>query len=257
MNQLQEIAGSRRRWEGTVNNRYFLFGMYLKNARESFKLTQAQLAKKMGVSIQTISNWECGQCLPPSNKTPHLAKIFGVGELDIMKVRAQATYAKYKNKLEMQGTYILPGPGDESDGDYEKMLTKPSLFQSSSILLIDSQTTENPTGLLKNQQGWSGKRYDNNLIPTRQFGFHLLDKSMEPEFRQGSVIICDTSRRIPETICGVLIKIKNTPPLFRVYVKEKNKIELKPHNKEFPTQVIKTGNIEWIYPVVKSILETI
>ena len=39
-------------------------GNFIEEKRKQKKLTQQQLAKKIGVSNRTISNWENGKCMP-------------------------------------------------------------------------------------------------------------------------------------------------------------------------------------------------
>ena len=46
--------------------------------RKEKKLTQGQLAEKLGVSEQAVSKWEKGQCAPDVSLFPLLAEIFGV-----------------------------------------------------------------------------------------------------------------------------------------------------------------------------------
>lgn len=41
---------------------------YLKKRRIALDMTQRELAEKVGVHIQYVSNWECGKCGPPSAK---------------------------------------------------------------------------------------------------------------------------------------------------------------------------------------------
>ena len=43
------------------------FGARLKLARNHLALTQAELALELNVTIQTISNWEVGRCVPWSH----------------------------------------------------------------------------------------------------------------------------------------------------------------------------------------------
>ena len=51
--------------------------MRLKIFREQNGLKQKELALKMGVEQNTISQWESGERLPRADKPPQLAKILG------------------------------------------------------------------------------------------------------------------------------------------------------------------------------------
>lgn len=53
-------------------------GMKLSELRKKNNMTQLELADKMGVSFQAVSNWERGNSMPDISKLPELADIFGV-----------------------------------------------------------------------------------------------------------------------------------------------------------------------------------
>lgn len=53
-------------------------GTNIYNLRKEKKLTQSQLAEKLGVSDQSVSKWENGQCSPDVSLFPVMAEIFGV-----------------------------------------------------------------------------------------------------------------------------------------------------------------------------------
>lgn len=53
-----------------------MFGSRLKELRTSHGLTQVQLAKKLGVSKQCISNWENDNILPSVDTLIYIAKYF-------------------------------------------------------------------------------------------------------------------------------------------------------------------------------------
>lgn len=54
------------------------FGQRLKEGRKHIHLTQADLAEKMMVSVQTISKWECSHAMPDIEQIVPLAAILGV-----------------------------------------------------------------------------------------------------------------------------------------------------------------------------------
>jgi len=54
----------------SIGNQIF----YLRKQR---KMTQEELAERLGVSVQTISKWENGHTLPETSSLPSLAKLFG------------------------------------------------------------------------------------------------------------------------------------------------------------------------------------
>jgi len=57
----------------------------LKNARQKARLTQAQLAERLGVSQATVANWESGSGKRPSKKrSKQLSILLGVPEEEIL-----------------------------------------------------------------------------------------------------------------------------------------------------------------------------
>lgn len=51
--------------------------MNLKNKRLSKKLTQQELAEKLGVARTSISMWEMGEAMPRAGKLAALAEVLG------------------------------------------------------------------------------------------------------------------------------------------------------------------------------------
>lgn len=54
------------------------FGQRLKTIRKDVQLTQAELAEKLMVSVQSISKWECDNAMPDISQIVPLAAILGV-----------------------------------------------------------------------------------------------------------------------------------------------------------------------------------
>ena len=55
-----------------------MFSDNLKQLRQTAGLTQASFAKKAGVPLRTVQNWEQGHREPRLEQLTHLAKILGV-----------------------------------------------------------------------------------------------------------------------------------------------------------------------------------
>lgn len=53
-------------------------GKRISELRKAKDMTQLELADKLSISFQAVSNWECGNSMPDIAKLPELAKIFGV-----------------------------------------------------------------------------------------------------------------------------------------------------------------------------------
>lgn len=53
-------------------------GLKISELRKSQNMTQMELADKMNISFQAVSNWERGNSMPDISKLPELAELFGV-----------------------------------------------------------------------------------------------------------------------------------------------------------------------------------
>lgn len=62
----------------------YITGPAIKRFREEKKLTQVQLAERIGVSDKAISKWETGRGLPDISLVEPLAKTLGVSVLELM-----------------------------------------------------------------------------------------------------------------------------------------------------------------------------
>ena len=57
---------------------------YLQTLRKEKNLTQAELGERLGVSAQSVSNWERAESLPDTALLPELAMIYGVSVDEIL-----------------------------------------------------------------------------------------------------------------------------------------------------------------------------
>ena len=77
-------------WETTMNEKELLrfdpqlTGNRLRQARENWGYTKADLAKRIGVGYTTISNWESGKCVPSLKHLWELLFVLQVGADDIL-----------------------------------------------------------------------------------------------------------------------------------------------------------------------------
>ena len=62
----------------------YVTGTAIRQRREERKLTQAELAEKIGVSSKTVSKWETGKGLPDISLLQPLAQALGVSILELM-----------------------------------------------------------------------------------------------------------------------------------------------------------------------------
>ncbi len=62
----------------------YVTGAMIKQLRESRKLTQAELAEKLGVSSKTVSKWETAKGLPDISLLQPLAQALGISVIELM-----------------------------------------------------------------------------------------------------------------------------------------------------------------------------
>ncbi len=75
-----------------------VFSENLRKFRLQKKLTQEQVAESLGVTVQTVSRWECGNALPDVLRLPELAKLYCVTIDDFYKSNSVA-YRNYAERL--------------------------------------------------------------------------------------------------------------------------------------------------------------
>ena len=92
-----------------------ILGEQLKENRQQLKMTQQELAEKMHVSRQTISNWEVGRSYPDIESLILLSDLFSISLDKLLKGdREMITSLKKKSKMEifyriLMGTLLLSG----------------------------------------------------------------------------------------------------------------------------------------------------
>lgn len=59
-------------------------GKKISSLRKQSGLTQMELADRLGISFQAVSNWERGNTMPDISKLPELAEIFGCSMEEIL-----------------------------------------------------------------------------------------------------------------------------------------------------------------------------
>ena len=91
------------------------FGEKLKNARKSAKLTQEQVAERLGVSRQAITKWEADKGLPDIENIKLISKALDVSidyllddknEIDITVLREPISLDDYSYKPNFSGRWV-------------------------------------------------------------------------------------------------------------------------------------------------------
>ncbi len=75
-----------------------LFSQNLRRLRLEKNMTQEQLANILGVSVQSVSRWECGNTLPDVMLLPEIARLYGITVDDLFREDAKG-YSNYAQRL--------------------------------------------------------------------------------------------------------------------------------------------------------------
>lgn len=75
-------------------------GRKISELRKAKNMTQLELADKMNVSFQAVSNWERGNSMPDISKLPELAEIFGTSIDVILGAKSELIESAAEGKLE-------------------------------------------------------------------------------------------------------------------------------------------------------------
>lgn len=68
--------------------------------RKEANMTQMELADRMGISFQAVSNWERGNSMPDISKLPELAEIFGTTVDALLGEKSALVEAAINDNLE-------------------------------------------------------------------------------------------------------------------------------------------------------------
>ena len=86
-------------------------GSLLRVLRQQMKMTQKELADKLGVSDKTVSKWECGQGCPDVSTLPDLASVLGVSMETLLTGQPLEQSRKGDNMKNLK-FYICPQCGN-------------------------------------------------------------------------------------------------------------------------------------------------
>lgn len=98
-----------------------LFNSNIQYLRQANKLTQEQLAEKLGVSRQTVSKWESGEALPEIPKLIELSEIFHCKLDEMLKENMNNKQNEYSDvtfkhvEAFQMARYIIISPNPEDD----------------------------------------------------------------------------------------------------------------------------------------------
>lgn len=85
-------------------------GRRISELRKENNMTQMELADKLGISFQAVSNWERGNSMPDISKLPELAELFGVSIDELLGEKSEVVdvfvHGDIKESLEKKETSL-------------------------------------------------------------------------------------------------------------------------------------------------------
>lgn len=75
-------------------------GKFIQECRKAKKLTQVQLAQKIGVSEKTISKWECGNGFPDASLILTLCKTLDITSNELLSGKRLTNETEYREQAE-------------------------------------------------------------------------------------------------------------------------------------------------------------
>lgn len=124
--------------------------------RRQRKLTQEQLANALGVTNQSVSKWESGQCCPDIQLLPELARFFGVSVDTLMGYESAGNLEDICLQLEEYLSGLSEKEAFESSGKITALLGKASMKKTqkkkNKANLNNYQLTRTPNNAMLNPE---------------------------------------------------------------------------------------------------------
>ena len=140
----------------------YVTGAVIKELREKNRLTQAELAQKLGVSDKTVSKWETAKGYPDISLLEPIAKVFGISLTELisgdtisnLNVSANMLRSKFyvcpicgnvvhstgELSLSCHGIQLKPEPAELSDENHKILIER---IEDEYYVQIDHEMTKN------------------------------------------------------------------------------------------------------------------
>lgn len=196
----------------------------IKKLRNGRGWTQPQLADKLSVSKQTISNWETGIKVPRMGSLQKLADLFNVKIGEITNASIEYDDASILNK---PSNIIYP----LSDS-----------LQRVRIPIIGEIACGDPITAEENIEGYTEETFEKPIPSGTLFALRCKGHSMEPTIHDGSLVTIREQPTVEDgEIAAVLVDGDNEATLKRVK-HQGDLIMLVPDNKEYDPIILDKNN---------------
>ena len=196
----------------------------IKKLRNSRGWTQPQLADRLSVSKQTISNWETGIKVPRMGSLQKLADLFNVkiGEITNASIEDNDT-----SSIKKPSNVIYP----LSDS-----------LQRVKIPIIGEIACGDPITAEENIEGYTEETFEKSIPSGTLFALRCKGHSMEPTIHDGSLVTIREQPTVEDgELAAVLVDDDNEATLKRVK-HQGDLIMLMPDNKEYDPIILDKNN---------------
>lgn len=160
------------------------FGQRLKQARKAAALTQAQLAKKVGIGQSTIAELE--KIGSGSSHTPAIAAILNVSALWLATGQGQIQATKTPQPIDL-----------DNNPDYPA-IRRVRFALSAGAHGYAVEYEQEPTAPIVFKRQWYER---NGYRPEKLFAVRVMNGSMEPGLYDGDVVVVNTDAATPKDGC--------------------------------------------------------
>lgn len=160
------------------------FGQRLKQARKAAALTQAQLAKKVGIGQSTIAELE--KIGSGSSHTPAIAAILNVSALWLATGQGQMQATKTPQLIDL-----------DNNPDYPA-IRRVRFALSAGAHGYAVEYEQEPTAPIVFKRQWYER---NGYRPEKLFAVRVMNGSMEPGLYDGDVVVVNTDAATPKDGC--------------------------------------------------------
>ncbi|KKB86452.1 hypothetical protein VW29_02510 [Devosia limi DSM 17137] len=191
-------------------------GDRIRDSRKAAGMTQADLARALGISVQAISQWESGRTVPTADRLIFIGDLLG---LDLRTAYFGGELGPYRGDTR-EGRFVVPMLSKVAAGNWSETVAQQHVADEMRAFEIHWK----PSG------------------PT--FALEIDGESMMPEFKPGDVIIVDTGLEpIPGDYVVAALE-GESEATFKKYRPRGNDadgkpvIELAPLNPDYPSLTI-------------------
>jgi phage repressor protein C with HTH and peptisase S24 domain len=168
-------------------------GNRIKAARKQCLLTQTELAQAVGVSPQSVQQWESGDSEPKRGRMPAIAKVLNitVEQLEFDPPIAMSDEVYRRQYPEAPSSYEeVPIINGDLDGSDERVEI-PAYHVQASAGSGSSCYTEKPNGVIGFRRGWIKKK---GLQGDKLVAIQVDGDSMAPYIGHEDTVLVDTRR---------------------------------------------------------------